>query len=91
MLFMVIETFKHGDPGPVGERFRRLGRMTPENVTYQASWVEVGGGRCFQLMEAPHPESLTPWVRRWEDLVDFEIVPILTSSDFWSKARPPAD
>jgi hypothetical protein len=35
-------------------------------------------------MEAPDQESLQPWVSRWDDLMDFEIVPILTSSDFWS-------
>jgi len=32
MLFMVIERFKHGDPKPIGERFRRGGRMLPEGV-----------------------------------------------------------
>lgn len=41
--------------------------------------------RSFQVMEAPHRELLNVWVRRWEDLIDFEIVPILTSADFWSK------
>jgi hypothetical protein len=27
-------------------------------------------------------------VSRWDDLVDFEIIPVLTSSDFWSKVQP---
>jgi hypothetical protein len=84
MLFMVIERFKEGDPHPVGERFRRSGRMLPEGVRYHASWVEVEGGRCFQIMEAPERESLQSWVRSWEDLIDFEIVPVLTSTDFWA-------
>lgn len=88
MLFMVIERFKHGDARLIGERFKRHGRMLPEGVTYHASWVDSSGVRCFQVMEAPHPESLSTWVSRWDDLIDFEIVPILPSSDFWSKARP---
>jgi len=29
MLFMVIERFKGGNPKPIGERFRRDGRMLP--------------------------------------------------------------
>ena len=87
MLFMVIERFKHGDTKLVEERFRREGRMLPEGVTYHASWVDSSGTRCFQLMEARHPQSLSTWVSRWDDLVDFEIVPVLTSAEFWSKAQ----
>lgn len=85
MLFMVIEQFKGGDPLPVGERFRREGRMLPEGVAYLASWVEPERGRCFQLMEAPDADALQPWVARWADLAEFEIVPVLTSADYWSQ------
>ena len=82
MLFMVIERFKDTDATLIGRRFRQHGRMLPEGVTYHASWVDSAGSRCFQLMEAPDPETLTPWVARWDDLIDFEIVPVLTSRDF---------
>lgn len=88
MLFMVIERFKHGEADNIGKRFKLRGRMLPEGVTYHASWVESKGTRCFQLMEALHPESLNAWVRCWEDLVDFEIVPVLTSADFWARSQP---
>jgi hypothetical protein len=84
MLFMVIERFKHGDPKPIGERFRRRGRMLPEGVLYHASWVDSAGARCFQVMEAPSPESLETWIRCWEDLIEFEVVPVMTSGDFWA-------
>ncbi|MFI5105996.1 MAG: DUF3303 domain-containing protein [Terriglobales bacterium] len=88
MLFMVIERFKNGDASPIGERFLRKGRMLPEGVTYHASWMDAAGARCFQIMEAPHADSLNTWVRRWDDLVEFEIVPVLTSSEFWSRVQP---
>ena len=88
MLFIVIERFKDGEAGPVGDRFRNSGRMLPEGVIYHASWVDSAGARCFQVMEAPHSELLNPWVSRWDDLVDFEIVPVVTSSEFWSKFQP---
>jgi hypothetical protein len=84
---MVIERFKHGDSRLVGERLRHSGRMLPEGVTYQSSWVDSAGARCFQLMEAPHPQLLNAWVTRWDDLIDFEIVPVLSSTDFWSKTQ----
>ena len=84
MLFMVIENFKDGKAEQIGERFRNSGRMLPEGVVYHSSWMEASGARCFQVMEALHAEMLNVWVSRWEDLVDFEIVPVLTSAEFWS-------
>jgi Protein of unknown function (DUF3303) len=87
MLFMVIESFKKGNAAAVGERFRARGRMLPDGVNYQASWVDPGGTRCFQLMEAAGREALSEWTRRWADLIDFEIVAVEPSVEFWAK-RP---
>ncbi len=87
MLFMIIETFKARNSKAVGDRFNREGRMLPEGVTYQASWVDHAGNRCFQIMEASNRELLDAWITRWNDLVDFEVIPVLTSADFWAKMR----
>jgi hypothetical protein len=87
MLFMVIERFKSNNPTPAGERFKSRGRMLPPDVTYQASWMEISGSKCFQVMEAPTPEALNEWIIRWNDLVDFEIIPVVSSPEFW--AHPP--
>jgi hypothetical protein len=86
MLYMVVERFKGGDATPIGERFERQGRMLPEGVTYQTSWVDSSGARCFQVMEASDRELLNIWVSRWSDLIDFEIIPVLTSAEFWGRA-----
>ncbi|MDP8980041.1 MAG: DUF3303 domain-containing protein [Acidobacteriota bacterium] len=84
---MVIERFRGGDTRAVGERFARSGRMLPEGVSYHASWIDSAGARCFQLMEAPDRESLNAWVSRWDDLVDFEVVPVVTSADYWASGE----
>ncbi len=84
MLFMVIEHFKPGSVPKIGERFRQSGRMLPEGVTYQASWVAPGRAACYQVMEAPSADLLRAWTRQWDDLVDFDIVPVLASVDFWA-------
>jgi hypothetical protein len=86
MLFMVIEHFRNGDPQPVHERFIRRGRMLPEGVTYHASWIEPERARCFQLMEADSAAALEPWISAWNDIVDFDVMPVLTSADFWAAA-----
>jgi hypothetical protein len=85
MLFMVIERFRNGDSKAIGERFARDWRMLPPGVVYHMSWLDAAGGRCFQIMEAERAESLTRWTERWEDLVEFEIVPVVTSAEFWKK------
>lgn len=84
---MVIENFKEGDARAIGERFKQSGRMLPEGLIYQASWVESTGVRCFQVMQTANPELLQTWVGRWKDLIDFEIVAVESSADFWAKMR----
>lgn len=81
---MVIERFRQG-PGPVRERFQRQGRMIPENVSYVDSWMAASGQSCYQIMEAPNAEALAPWIECWSDIVDFEIVPVKTSLEYWAE------
>jgi hypothetical protein len=35
-------------------------------------------------MEASNTEALRPWLEAWNDLMDFEVVPVVTSTEFWS-------
>jgi hypothetical protein len=85
MLFIVIEHFR--DLERMAQRFKSKGRMLPDGLTYLASWIEPTGVRCFQLMETDNEEQLHTWISRWDDLVDFEINPVLTSADFWAKQQ----
>jgi hypothetical protein len=84
---MVIERFKAGDPKPVGERFRREGRMLPDGVSYEASWIDPVGMRCFQLMDAPERDRLTAWIARWDDLIDFDVVEVVDPAEFWTRVH----
>ncbi len=86
MLFMVIEHFRNNDPQPVRERFTHSGRMMPEGVHYHASWIDAERARCFQLMEADAAAALAPWIAAWSDIVEFDVVPVVTSAEFWAAA-----
>ena len=55
--------------------------MMPDGLKYVDSWVESDLARCFQLMECDDPELLQQWTSHWQDLVDFEIVSIVTSKE----------
>ncbi len=78
---MVIERFRTGQAPNVYRRFRERGRMASDTVRYVDSWVDLELRLCFQLMEAESEEHLRAWTIHWEDLADFEIVPVRTSAE----------
>ena len=81
MLFMVIERFRNGDAQAVYQRFRERGRMLPEGLNYIDSWTEANFERCFQLMECEDTRLFQEWIANWQDLVDFEITPVVPSKE----------
>ena len=89
MLFMVIERFKNRDAKAVYQRFRERGRMQPEGLRYVDSWVEPNFDRCFQLMECEDPSLFREWTAQWEDLMEFEIIPVITSKEAVNLMTPP--
>jgi hypothetical protein len=82
---MVIERFKHRNAGAVYRRLRESGRMMPEGLNYIDSWVESNFDRCFQLMECHDRSLFDQWMVQWRDLIDFEIVPVMTSLEASSR------
>ena len=81
MLFMVVEHFHDGRAADIYRRFRERGRMAPHGVRYISSWVDMNFERCFQVMEADDESLLRQWTANWDDLVNFEIIPVRTSED----------
>jgi hypothetical protein len=81
MLFMLIERFKNRDALAVYRRFKEQGRMAPEGLTYIGSWIEANFDRCFQLMECDDARLLQQWMLKWQDLVEFEIIPVVPSQE----------
>ncbi len=79
MLFMVIETFK--DPAGIYKRLDEKGRMMPDGLNYVSSWIERDLERCYQLMETDDPALFELWTSSWDDLMDFEIVPVVSSAE----------
>ena len=88
MLYMIVEHFRNGDPVPVYRRFRERGRLMPEGVNYVSSWVDEKLERCFQLMEADDARLLDEWVANWNDVADFEIYPVISSSEAAERVAP---
>jgi len=79
MQFMVIERFRNRDAKAVYRRFRDQGRMAPDGLRYVGSWIETNFDRCFQIMECDDARLLQEWIANWSDLVEFEVVPVVSS------------
>lgn len=81
MLYMVIENYVAGADA-VYERALDKGRLLPDGLEYIASWVDADRrDRCFQLMRTQDPSLFETWISAWSDLVDFEIVAVVTSAE----------
>jgi hypothetical protein len=81
VLYMIVERFKNGDPMPVYGRFREHGRMAPEGLQYLSSWIDEKLRICFQLMEAADVGHVDEWIAHWNDIVDFEVYPVISSQE----------
>ncbi len=88
MLYMIIEHFRDGDPLPVYRRFRDRGRLAPDGLRYVASWVTEDLSRCYQVMECEDRALLERWAACWKDLVEFEVVPVVTSAEAAAAVAP---
>ena len=77
---MILETFRDGDARPVYRRFRDRGRLAPDGLRYVASWVTEDMARCFQVMDCDDRALLDTWMAQWRDIVDFEVLPVMTSA-----------
>lgn len=88
MHYMIIERFRDGDPVPVYRRFREKGRMAPEGLRYVGSWVPTDLTMCYQVMECDDRRVLDEWIANWKDIVDFDVIPVLTSAEAASTVAP---
>jgi hypothetical protein len=87
-LYMIVEHFRDGDALPVYRRFRDQGRLAPEGLVYVSSWVDETLRRCYQLMETDERTLIDQWIVQWSDLVEFEVYPVITSSEAAARVAP---
>jgi len=81
MIYMIIERFHPGKVKELYQRFDEKGRMMPEGVEYINSWINEDVTVCYQVMEAASITQLHEWIANWKDLVDFEIIPVISSAE----------
>jgi hypothetical protein len=76
MLFMVVEKFRNQDGRAVYRKLQK-GRGLPDGLKFVASYVTADLGRCFQLMETDDITLFQKWIADWQEVVEFEVVPVV--------------
>lgn len=85
MQYMIIERFRPGMGKPLYRRFEEKGRLLPDNVNYINSWISEDVTVCYQLLEADSIDGINEWISHWNDLADFEIIPVISSAEAKAK------
>jgi hypothetical protein len=88
MLFVIVERFRDGNPVPVYRRFSDNGRMAPDGLRYINSWVSADLTTCYQVMECDDRALLDQWMANWSDIMDFEVIPAMTSAQAAAAVAP---
>ncbi|MBS1512088.1 MAG: DUF3303 family protein [Bacteroidetes bacterium] len=78
---MIVEHFHREKIKELYGRFAAKGRMLPAGLTYINSWIDETVSTCYQLMETEDLSALKEWINKWNDLADFEIVPVISSAE----------
>ena len=86
MRYMVIEDFKPGKVGEIYQRLRDSGRHMPPGLVYVGSWITDDMSRCYQVMECDDRALIDEWISHWTDLMEFQVVPVISSAEAMERA-----
>jgi len=80
VLYMVIERFRNNDAVPIYRRLRDRGRLMPDGLEYLSSWITQDLTMCWQVMRCDDRALLDQWMANWDDVMEFEVIPVVTSA-----------
>lgn len=87
MLFMVVEKFKNQDGKAVYAKLQK-GRGLPDGLKFVVSYVAADLSRCFQLMETDDITTFQRWIADWQEVVEFEVIPVVEGKDTRAALEP---
>ena len=79
MLYMVVEHFKRRACHLSAAARERAADARGTRIRFEL--IDVDLKICWQLMRAEDESLFQRWIDNWKDLMDFEIVPVRTSSE----------
>ena len=80
MLFVGISTWEPERRDEVDKRAAAMAKI-PEGIKIIGSWVDLAGGRIFEVFEADDPKAVIEATFAWNDLCKVEIVPVMETEE----------
>lgn len=77
MQFHVVYSIAVEQRDTAEARFKETDAMPPDDVTLVGRWHDAAGRRGFMVIESSDAASVATYLRNWNDLVTFEIVPVI--------------
>jgi hypothetical protein len=81
MLFMITYAFAPDARNSAQERFKKTGGMPGAGVKFHGRWHALAGGHGFVLAEGNDSVAIGRWMQEWNDLLEFEVIPVNTDED----------
>lgn len=78
MLFQGTYVYSTDHRDTVRPRFKETGAPPPPGVDMLGRWHNAAGNGGFFLVETDDPVALARWLQEWTDVIDFEVVPVVT-------------
>ena len=60
---------------------KRREACCPEGLQYTDGWDKANPDHYFQLMESAEPHLSQQWLAEWQDLAEFEVIPVVASTE----------
>jgi hypothetical protein len=80
---MVVEHIKDADA--VYQRLWERGRSLPNDLVLVSVWFDENVERGYRLMETHDRRLLDEWMANWNDLIEFEMCPVITPAEAGEK------
>ena len=81
--YMVVEHIK--DAIAVYQRLWDRGRILPNGLALVSVWFDENVERSYRLMQTHNRQLLGEWMANWDDLIDFEVYPVITPEEAGEK------
>ena len=81
--YMVVEHIK--DAAAVYQRLWDRGRILPNGLLLRSVWFEENVERGYRLVQTHDRRLLDEWMANWNDLIEFEVCPVITPEEAGEK------
>jgi len=83
MQFMLTWKLAPENVNAVNARFFETGGPPPDGVKMLGRWIRLGQGG-FALCESDDIVAVGKWIAEWNDLLEFEIYPVVSDEQYAS-------